>query len=353
MKSILAAVLLATVPTTLTAAPPSAHHPKRHAPPPKEEAAPDKKPDASTSVKQYFQPTEVRSTGSVTVGGQPINFDAISGTLVVHAKDWQDTDQVEADADSDSKSADKNAPKPEASMFFTAFFKQGVPSATRPITFLFNGGPGSSTVWLRMGAFGPVRVQTLDARHTPAPYFVVNNDQSLLDASDLVFIDAPGTGFSRVAGKDKEKAFYGVDQDIHAFTDFISQLLTKYGRWSSPKYVFGESYGTMRGAGLALALQRDDIDLNGVVLLQRPPGTSTRCRTALPTSRRSSPRSNSLRLPITSRRCSPETNSQMRSVNVLRHSFLPSQGLAFLTCSRATLGSSMERSRRSCSATAP
>jgi carboxypeptidase C (cathepsin A) len=118
-----------------------------------------------------------------------------------------------------------------------------------------------------MGAFGPVRVVTQDTRHTPAPYSVVDNDQSLLDASDLVFIDAPGTGFSRIAGKDKEKAFYGVDQDIHAFTDFITQFLTKYDRWNSPKYVFGESYGTMRGAGLAYALQNADVDLNGLILL--------------------------------------------------------------------------------------
>jgi carboxypeptidase C (cathepsin A) len=205
----------------------------------------------------------VRSTGSVTVGGQAIPFDAVAGTIVVHSKDWSDTDAL--DADTDDK--DKNAPKPEASMFYTAYFKQGVPSAGRPITFLFNGGPGSSTVWLRMGAFGPVRVVTADGRHTPAPYSVINNDQSLLDASDLVFIDAPGTGFSRIAGKDKEKSFYGVDQDVDAFAQFIFQFLSQYNRWSSPKYIFGESYGTMRGAGLALALQNRDIDLNGVIFL--------------------------------------------------------------------------------------
>jgi carboxypeptidase C (cathepsin A) len=267
MKSILSALLIATCSTALFAATPATHHVKRHAVPPRAEGTPGRKADAESAVKQYFQPAEVRSTGTVTVSGQPINFDAVAGTLVVHAKDWQDTDQLEADADPGLKPNDKNAPKPEASMFYTAFFKQGVASGTRPITFLFNGGPGSSTVWLRMGAFGPVRVQTLDTRHTPSPISVVNNDQSLLDASDLVFIDAPGTGFSRIAGKDKEKAFYGVDQDIHAFTDFISQFLTKYGRWSSPKYVFGESYGTMRGAGLALSLQEADIDLNGLILL--------------------------------------------------------------------------------------
>ena len=122
-----------------------------------------------------------------------------------------------------------------------------------------------------MAADGGVRAGAgadADAKHSPpAPYSTVDNDQSLLDASDLVFIDAPGTGFSRIAGKDKEKAFYGVDQDIDAFTKFITQFLTRYGRWNSPKYVFGESYGTMRGAGLALSLQNADVDLNGVILL--------------------------------------------------------------------------------------
>jgi carboxypeptidase C (cathepsin A) len=215
-------------------------------------------------AKALFHPSEVRSTGTVTIGGQPINFDAVAGTLVVHAKDWEDTDALDADT---ASKEDKDAPKPEASMFYTAYFRQSVPAGARPITFLFNGGPGSSTVWLRMGAFGPVRVKTIDTQHTPSPYSAVNNDQSLLDASDLVFIDAPGTGFSRIAGKDKEKAFYGVDQDIHAFADFITQFLTKYDRWKSPKYVFGESYGTMRAAGLSLALQKADVDLNGVILL--------------------------------------------------------------------------------------
>ena len=216
-------------------------------------------------VRAFFHPDEVRSTGTLTVAGQSIAYDAIAGTLVVHAKDWEDTDAAEADAAKSDK--DKNAPKPEASMFYTAYFRQGAPVASRPITFLFNGGPGSSTVWLRMGAFGPVRVLTAPSRHTPAPYSVIANDQSLLDVSDLVFIDAPGTGFSRIAGKDKEKSFYGVDQDIDAFTKFITQFLTKYGRWSSPKYLFGESYGTMRAAGMTLALQKSDVDLAGVMLL--------------------------------------------------------------------------------------
>ena len=269
MKILLAGLLAATAfPAVAQQAPASSHHKVRATRPPKTEGSAETKPDSNRQQRAYFEPSEVRSSGAVTVGGQPIAYDAIAGTLVVHAKDWQDTDSLDADEDSGKSDSKSKGPKPEASMFYAAYFKQGAPAPGRPITFLFNGGPGSSSIWLHMGAFGPVRVVTADARHTPgAPYSVVNNDLSLLDSSDLVFIDAPGTGFSRIAGKDKEKAFYGVDQDIHAFTDFITQFLTKYGRWNSPKYVFGESYGTMRGAGLALSLQKADVDLNGLVLL--------------------------------------------------------------------------------------
>jgi carboxypeptidase C (cathepsin A) len=122
-----------------------------------------------------------------------------------------------------------------------------------------------------MGAFGPQRVVTPDAVHAPAaPYRLTNNDESLLDASDLVFIDAPGTGFGRIAGKDKEKSFYGVDQDAHAFAEFIMQFLAKYHRFDSPKYLFGESYGTTRSAVLANLLQDHyAVDLNGVILLSQ------------------------------------------------------------------------------------
>jgi carboxypeptidase C (cathepsin A) len=122
-----------------------------------------------------------------------------------------------------------------------------------------------------MGAFGPRRVVTGDDSHTPAaPYPVVNNDYSLLDVSDLVFVDAPGTGFSRISGKDREKAFYGVDQDAQAFADFIVQFLGKYGRWNSPKFMFGESYGTTRSAVLANVLETERfVDFNGVMLLSQ------------------------------------------------------------------------------------
>ena len=210
-----------------------------------------------------FKPEQQASKGSVTVAGKRLDYDAYAGTFVVHLKGYDDVPQ-------NANKDDKVGPA-EASMFYAAYFKSGVPSAQRPITFLFNGGPGSSTVWLHMGAFGPRRVVTLDNAHTPAaPYSLVNNEYSLLDASDLVFIDAPGTGFSRVAGKDREKAFFGVDPDAHAFAEFITDFLSKWGRWNSPKYIFGESYGTTRAAAVVHLLQTDGgVDVNGVILLSQ------------------------------------------------------------------------------------
>ena len=220
-----------------------------------------------------FKPEAKATDGSVTVGGRPIAYQAIAGTLVVHPKGWDDVSKPEKeDGAKDKDDADQDSgPTAEASMFYVAYFAKGAPVEGRPVTFLFNGGPGSSTVWLHMGAFGPRRVVTLDDSHTPAaPYQLVNNDQSLLDASDLVFVDAPGTGFSRIAGKDKEKDFYGIDADAHAFGEFITRFLSKYNRWNSPKYLFGESYGTTRSAVLSNLLQSDySLDLNGVILLSQ------------------------------------------------------------------------------------
>jgi carboxypeptidase C (cathepsin A) len=220
-----------------------------------------------SAAHEVFKPEQQASKGSVTVSGKAIAYDAFAGTIVVHPKGWDDVRQ------SDEKSADKDDANPtaEASMFYVAYFKSGDSTAPRPVTFFYNGGPGSSTVWLHMGAFGPRRVVTSDDSHTPAaPYPVVNNDYSLLDATDLVFIDAPGTGFSRIAGKDREKSFYGVDADAEAFADFISQFLAKYGRWNSPKYLFGESYGTTRSGALINLLETSrNIDFNGVILLSQ------------------------------------------------------------------------------------
>ncbi len=220
---------------------------------------------ADAPAVETFKPEEKQSDGSVTIGGQRIDYQAFAGTLVVHAKGWDDVPQ---NADKEAKEGPA-----EASMFYVAYFKKGAKPAERPVTFIYNGGPGSSTVWLHMGAFGPRRVVTADGTHSAAaPYTVVNNDYSLLDASDLVFIDAPGAGFSRIAGKDRDKAFYGVDGDAHAFAEFITQFLAKYGRWNSPKYLFGESYGTTRSAVVVSLLETDEaynVDFNGVVLLSQ------------------------------------------------------------------------------------
>ncbi|MBV8373863.1 MAG: peptidase S10, partial [Candidatus Eremiobacteraeota bacterium] len=153
-------------------------------------------------------------------------------------------------------------------MFFTAFTLDGADPRTRPVTFFYNGGPGSSTIWLRMGSFGPMRVAVSDAGpNANAPFHLVENQYSLLDATDLVFVDAPGTGFSRINDPGKPDQFYGVDQDMRAFTQFVSRYISTYGRWNSPKFLFGESYGTPRSAALVNNLQHQGIGINGVVLL--------------------------------------------------------------------------------------
>ena len=233
-------------------------------------------PTPTAAPTPNFKPESSNTSGSVTVEGSRIDYQAVAGTIVVYPKGWDDAakpDEQKAKDNEDDSQDDKESKNPtaEASMFYVSYTKQNMEPDKRPLTFLFNGGPGSSTVWLHMGAFGPRRVVTADNAHTPAaPYQVVNNDFSLLDASDLVFVDAPGTGFSRIAGKNKEKEFYGVDQDAHAFAEFIVAYLSKYGRWNSPKYLFGESYGTPRSAVLANLLEQDyKLDLNGVMLLSQ------------------------------------------------------------------------------------
>ena len=223
---------------------------------------PAQKPDLYSG--KFFKSEESVTGGSVN----GIAYQATAGTLVVHPTGWNDSAQNGGDKNPDAKADESSA---EASMFFVYYAKRGADPKTRPITFLYNGGPGSATVWLHMGAFGPKRVVTPDDSHTPAaPYQIVDNDSTLLDASDLVFIDAPATGFSRIAGKDKEKDFFGVDPDAHAFSSFIQEFLSKYNRWNSPKYLFGESYGTPRSAVVANELETNNsIDLNGVILLSQ------------------------------------------------------------------------------------
>ncbi len=211
--------------------------------------------------------------GSVTIGGQAVAYRAVAGTITVGATDQQDA-TIGFDGsilpDSGVKAAaDPAEAPPTARMFYVAYFKKDTTDEThRPVMFLYNGGPGSPTMWLHMGTFGPKRIALPDADHQEAaPYSIVSNQYSLLDSTDLVYIDAPGTGFSRTFGKERGKAFYGIDQDGQAFSHFIRKFLSKYGRWNSPKYIFGESYGTPRSAVLSADLQ--GVDLNGVILLSQ------------------------------------------------------------------------------------
>ena len=220
-------------------------------------------------------PPDSVTEGSVSVeGGKAIAFRAVAGMLTVGSTDPQDA-TIALDGTLLPGSGVELPAKPEdrpatARMFYTAYFAKDADPRTRPIVFLYNGGPGSATMYLRMTSMGPVRVQIPDLQHPAGgPYQIAPNPYCLLDAADLVFIDAPGTGYSRVEGKDAMKAFYGIDEDAGAFDRFIRRFLTKFNRWESPKFLFGESYGTTRDAILSRVLQEHGVDLNGVVFLSQ------------------------------------------------------------------------------------
>lgn len=184
---------------------------------------------------------------AVTVAGKSIGYTATAGTLTLRDDDG----------------------KPIASMFYVAYVADRAKGeADRPVTFLYNGGPGSASLFVHMGLFGPKHVLTDSPASTHnAPYTITENPNSLLDKSDLVFLDAIGAGYSRPLGDTKGAAFYGVDQDIDAFARGIQRYVTINHRWNSPKFLFGESYGTTRSAGLAYALQERGLQLNGVLIL--------------------------------------------------------------------------------------
>jgi carboxypeptidase C (cathepsin A) len=180
------------------------------------------------------------------IAGRPVAYTATAGTLTLRDDEG----------------------KPTASMFYVAYTLGDGRASGRPVTFFYNGGPGSSTLWLHMGSLSPVRVATDSPQATHnAPYQLVANNDSLLDRSDLVFLDAVGAGYSRPVGDTKLAAFWGTDQDIDAFARGIERYLTMNDRWNSPKFIFGESYGTTRSAGLSYRLQEDGVQLNGVILL--------------------------------------------------------------------------------------
>jgi carboxypeptidase C (cathepsin A) len=161
------------------------------------------------------------------------------------------------------------AGKVVANMFFVAYVRDGEDRRTRPLTFFFNGGPGSASIWLHMGSLGPRRVQMAEEGFQPAPPGrLVDNESTALDVSDLVFVDAMSTGYSRAAAGEDARKYHGVRADIRAFGEFIRTYVTRFNRWASPKFLAGESYGTMRSAGLAHELQATHgIELNGVILI--------------------------------------------------------------------------------------
>ncbi len=206
-------------------------------PKPKPHPAAAPMPDEKSSVTH----------GSVVVGGRTIVYTATAGNLIL-----------------------KNAKgHPDVSVFYVAYTQDGADRHKRPVTFLYNGGPGCASSPLHMFAFGPRRIKIKNAKPNAGPPFtLINNDQSLLDKSDLVFIDAPGTGFSKLLPGANPKDYYGIDQDAAAFAKFIERYISLNNRWNSPKFLLGESYGTPRSAALVDYLQNNDnMQFNGVILL--------------------------------------------------------------------------------------
>lgn len=162
---------------------------------------------------------------------------------------------------------DPSSSQPSAKMFYVAFTVDGQTPERRPVTFFYNGGPGSSSVFVLLGSFAPKRIKTSMPGFTPpAPYTLEDNPDSLLDKSDLVFINPVGTGYSTAIAPYKNKDFWGVDQDAHSIAQFIKRYLTANDRWNSPKFLFGESYGTARSAVLSYVLHEDGVELNGITI---------------------------------------------------------------------------------------
>jgi carboxypeptidase C (cathepsin A) len=222
----------------------------------KPEAAPEQRPamhetpgDKDKDKEERYDMTEVPPVVThhqITVEGKALKYTATAGRLPIKRGDG----------------------KIEAEMFYVAYTLDGQEAGKRPLTFSFNGGPGSASIWLHMGALGPRKVVLgPDGFMPPAPYHIEDNPYTLLDKSDIVMIDAIGTGFSRAADAETFKKFWGVKGDIEAFSEFIRLYITRNERWSSPLFLFGESYGTTRSAGIAGYLADRGISFNGITLL--------------------------------------------------------------------------------------
>jgi carboxypeptidase C (cathepsin A) len=224
-------------------------------------------PEQDKNTKKTEDPTPpppqdvlVETKHRLIINRQEIHYTVTCGTMVL---------KEEAEKKGE-KEGESEGEKPRASIFFVAYTRDDViDRAKRPITFSFNGGPGSSSVWLHLGLLGPRRVLLdNDGFASPPPYKLVDNTYSLLDQTDLVFIDPVSTGFSRAVPGEKSKQFHGFKKDIESVGDFIRLYTTRYQRWSSPKFLIGESYGTTRAAGLSGYLQeRHGMFLNGIMLV--------------------------------------------------------------------------------------
>jgi len=214
--------------------------------------APEKaKPAAAAHTEGEKAPPKETSSvteHSIQLDGHNIPYKATAGTILL--KDEKE--------------------EPTASVFYTAYTRTDTPDLSRrPLMFVYNGGPGGSSAPQHMGAFGPKRVVTADATNTPPPpYKVVDNAYSLVDVTDLIYIDPIGTGFSHAVGKAKDKDFWGVESDVKSLAQFINTYVSENNRWNSPKFLLGESYGTFRNAALVDYLQKHDgMDFNGVLMM--------------------------------------------------------------------------------------
>jgi len=252
-------------------------------PKPSPSESPKPNPSAKDEKSSDFEPPPpVVSEHSLTLpDGKTLRYKAITGYLllrdtVAEQNKAQETESEDAEPEAagepkkNEKPVDPTKGKPKAQVFFVAYVAEDVGDpAARPLTFAFNGGPGSSSIWLHLGGLGPRRAQLSDAGEAlPPPSKLVDNESTWLPKTDLVFIDPVSTGYSRPAPGEEAKQFWGYKEDIQSVGDFIRLWTTKYERWASPKFIAGESYGTTRAAGLSDYLEsRYGLYLNGIVLI--------------------------------------------------------------------------------------
>ena len=237
-------MVLACAAAALAQAPPEGPHAPAAGPP----AATDKSTDKSKEDKKPPEEKVSQTKHTIHIGGKEIKYTATAGTMLLKKEDGT----------------------PTASIFYIAYTKDDVPDATkRPLTFSFNGGPGSSSVWLQLGALGPKRVaMDPEGNALPPPYKLVDNEYSILDLTDIVFIDPVSTGFSRAIPEQDAKNFHGIEGDLESVANFIRLYTTRSSRWTSPKFLAGESYGTTRAANLSGYLQQHmGYALNGIMLI--------------------------------------------------------------------------------------